>query len=149
MPATSGMWEQSLKKLKIRKMADLTAQQVNVLADNLSAMAQVVGKYRYKNFENLSASQSQQMKDLEASVIDIADSLYSLSATMVMDDIQESLAAIDRVTNEMKYTYETLEDIQKAIDVAGAVVTLGSSILSGKPQSIAQSINDLVNTWQA
>ena len=129
-------------------MANLTAQQVNDIADYLSAMAQVVGEYRYENFENLSASQNQQMKDLKASIVDIADRLYTLSATLVMDDVQEFLAAIDKVTNEMKDTYKTLQNIQKAINVAAAVVTLGSSILSGKPQAIGQSINDLANTWQ-
>lgn len=34
-------------------MANLTAVQVNDLADNLYSMAQVVGKYRYKKCEHL------------------------------------------------------------------------------------------------
>ncbi len=130
-------------------MANLTAEQVNGLADNFSAMAETVGEFRYKNYENLSASQNQQIKDLQATILDVADRLYTLSAVLVMEDIETSLATIDNITNEIKETYKTLLDFQKAINVAGAVVTLGSSILSGKPASIVQSIDSLVKIWNA
>ena len=130
-------------------MANLTAEQVNGLADNFSAMAQVVGEYRYKNYENLSELQNQQIKDLQATILDIADRLYPLSAVLVMEDIETSLATIDNITNEIKETYKTLLDFQKAINIAGAVVTLGSSILSGKPAPIVQSIDSLVRIWNA
>jgi len=52
-------------------MANLTAEQVNKLADNFSAMAQAVGEYRYKNYENLSESQNQQIKDLRYLILPI------------------------------------------------------------------------------
>lgn len=127
-------------------MANLTAQQVKDLADNLAAMAQVIDDYRMKNSKNLLDSQNQQIKDLADTIRDNADRLYSLSATVVIDDIQKFLDAIEKVTNDMKITFETLENIQKAINVAAAVAALASSILSGKPQSIAQSINDFANS---
>jgi len=130
-------------------MANLTAEKVNGLADNFSAMAQAVGEYRYKNYENLSESQNQQIKDLQATILDIADRLYTLSAVLVMEDIETSLATIDNITNELRETYKTLLDFQKAINVAGAIVALGSSILSGKPASIVQSIDSLVKIWNA
>jgi len=66
-----------------------------------------------------------------------------------MEDIETSLATIDNITNELRETYKTLLDFQKAINVAGAIVALGSSILSGKPASIVQSIDSLVKIWNA
>lgn len=130
-------------------MASLTSQQTNELAGNFLALAKVIGEYRYENFDKLSKPENEKMKDLHLSILAFVDDLYTLSATLVMDDVQSSLATINKVTIEMEATYETLQDVQKAINVAASVVTLGSSVLSKDPQAIAESIGGLVDTWNS
>jgi hypothetical protein len=130
-------------------MAKLTSQQANELANNFLALAQSIGDYRYQNFETLSKPQNQKIRDLHWSILNYADDLYTLSATLVMDDVQTSLTSIGAVTTQIKATYKTLQNVQKAINVATSVVTLGASILSKNPQVIADSIGGLVGTWNS
>ncbi len=130
-------------------MAKLTSQQANELANNFLALAQAIGDYRYQNFDTLSKPQNQKIRDLHWSILNYADDLYTLSATLVMDDVQSSLTSIGAVTTQIKATYKTLQNVQKAINVAASVVTLGASILSKNPQAIADSIGGLVDTWNS
>ncbi len=130
-------------------MASLTSQQTNELAGNFLALAKVIGEYRYENFDTLSKQENEKMKDMHLSILAFVDDLYTLSATLVMDDVQSSLATINKVTIEMEATYETIQDVQKAINVAASVVTLGASVLSKDPQTIAESIGGLVDTWRS
>uniref|UniRef100_UPI004048E60F hypothetical protein n=2 Tax=Flavobacterium sp. TaxID=239 RepID=UPI004048E60F len=130
-------------------MANLTSQQANELANNFLALAQAIGDYRYQNFDTLSKPQNQKISDLHLSILNYADDLYTLSATLVMDDVQTSLTSIGAVTTQIKATYKTLQNVQKAINVAESVVTLGASILSNNPQAIADSIGGLVDTWNS
>jgi hypothetical protein len=130
-------------------MAKLTAHHANELANNFLALAQSIGDYRYQNFDTLSKSQNQKIRDLHWSILNYADDLYTLSATLVMNDVQNSLASIGAVTTQIKATYKTLQNVQKAINVAASVVTLGASILSKNPQAIAESIGGLVDTWNS
>ncbi|WP_445915309.1 hypothetical protein, partial [Flavobacterium sp.] len=103
-------------------MANLTSQQANELANNFLALAQAIGDYRYQNFDTLSKPQNQKISDLHLSILNYADDLYTLSATLVMDDVQTSLTSIGAVTTQIKATYKTLQNVQKAINVAESVV---------------------------
>lgn len=128
-------------------MTKLTAQQVNKLANNFLALAQALGDYRYENFDKLSKAQDQKIRDLHWSILNYADDLYTISATLVMDDVETSLASIDVITTEIQATYKKLELVQKAINVAASIVTLGASILSKNPPAITNGIRDLINVW--
>ena len=127
-------------------MAQLTAQQANELADNFLAMAQEIGEYRYQHIANLSETQNQRIKELHSKALDYADEFYTLSATLVMNDIQTSLDKIHDITTQIKATYKQLQNVQKAIDIAASIVTLAASIVSKNPQEIADSLNGLVDT---
>jgi hypothetical protein len=130
-------------------MANLTSQQANELANYFLSMAEDVGDYRYKNFDTLSMSQNKEIKDLLEFIRKCADELFTLSAVLVMDDVQTSLSSIGEVTKQMKGTYKTLQDVQKAINVAAAIVTLGKALLSKNPWQIAESTGNLVECWKA
>ena len=128
-------------------MTLLTSEQVNQLADNFLDIAKAIGNYRFQNFGKLSKSENRKIKELQASVLDYSDNLYTLSATLVMEAIETSLSSLASVTTQITDTYTKLEDIQKAINVATSVVTLGESILTKNPQAIADSISRLIDTW--
>ena len=130
-------------------MATLTAEQVNQLATHFLEMAQEVGHYRQQQYDKLTVTERTELKDRESKILDYSNELYTLSATLVMNDVQTALANINQVTAGIKTTYKTLQNVQKAIDVAASVVTLGAAIVSQNPQAIAQSIGDLAQTWNA
>ena len=129
-------------------MAQLTAQQANELADNFSVMAQAIEEYRQHNFDILSKPENKEIKDLHLSALNYADELYTLSATLtlVMDNVKSSLCSIEEVTNHIKDTCTTLQNVQKAINIASSVVTLGAAILSKNTKTITDSIKGLVDT---
>ncbi len=128
-------------------MVNLTAQQGNELANNFLALAQAIGDYRYQNFNILTKQQNQKMRDLHWSILNYADDLYTLSASLVMIDVKTSLTLINTITLKIKKTYNTIQNVQKAINVAVSVVTLGASILSKNPLAIADSISGLDDNW--
>jgi len=130
-------------------MATLTAKQVNELANKFLALAQSIGDYRYANYDNLTKSQNQKLRESHRRILDYSDHLFTLSATLVMQDVESSLASIGEITDQINYTYKSLQNVQKAINVASSVVTLGASIISKNPQAIADSIGDLVDTWNS
>ena len=129
-------------------MAQLDSKQLHDLADNLSAMAEAIGDYRYKN-PNIPDEQDQEINDLQSSILKDANELYTLSAIIIIDDedIQNSLSTITDITTQIKGTYAKLQTIQKAIDVAASIVAFGAALFSKDPKAVADTINDLVNIW--
>ena len=130
-------------------MAKLTSQQANELANYFLAMAVSVGDYRYQNFDSISMQENKEIKESLEFIRKCADDLFTLSATLVMDDVQTLLTTIGEVTNQMKSTYKTLQDVQKAINMAASIVTLGKAILAKNPQQIADATGNLANCWNA
>lgn len=130
-------------------MGKLTSQQANELANYFLVMAQVVGEFREQNIDHLSKLQNKEIKDLQALLLKFSDDLYSLSATLVIDDVQTALSSIGEVINQMKNTYKSLQDVQKAIDIATSVVTLGEAIMGKNPKAITGAIGKIFDLWKA
>lgn len=128
-------------------MPNLTSQQANKLANEFLALAQAIGDYRYSNYDNLSPEENQQLKNYHWSILNCSDDLFTLSANLILNDVNSSLIAISDITTEIKGTYQNLANVQKAINVATSVVTLGAAIISKNPQAIADSLSGLINTW--
>lgn len=125
-------------------MSNLTSKQANSIADTFKGIAKEVGDYRMKNYDKMSPIQRIDIDNLQDNILEQADKLYTESATLVMNDIQNSLATIEKVTTEIQGTIHGLQDIQKAIDIASSVLNLGAAILSKDPQSIGKSIVEIV-----
>jgi hypothetical protein len=66
-----------------------------------------------------------------------------------MDDVEASLTKINTISSKIKGTIQVLKNIQKGIDVAAAIVTLGAAIISKSPKVIADSIDGLVKSWDS
>ena len=124
-------------------MANLNAEQVNKLGDHFFAMAQSIGEYRMKHKLTLSEDDKLILQVSYRRTIDYSDDLYTISATLVMDDVENSLAEIELITIDINIKYKTLKDIQQVINIATSVVTLGASIFSLNAQAIIDSMNNL------
>lgn len=130
-------------------MAKLTSQQANDLANNFLGLAQAIGDFRYENWNVLSKAENQRLGNSQWSILNYGEDILALSTILVMDDAQTSLTQINDVTTQIKGTIKNLQNIQKGINVAASIVTLGAAIISKNPQAIVDSISGVVETWKA
>ena len=130
-------------------MAKLTSQQANELANNFLGLAQAIGDFRYNNWFSLSKSENQMLGSLQWSILNSGEDILALSTILVMDDVQASLDKINNITTQIKSNIHALKDIQKGIDIAAAIVTLGASVISRNIQSINDAIAGVAQVWEA
>ena len=127
-------------------MGKLTAQQVNELANHFLEMAEALETYREQNFAAISGRHNKEIKDLHHLILQFGDDYYTLSAILVLDDVHSSLTLIRELKIKMQNTFQTLQDVQKAINIAGSVVTLGNAIVNIDLKAIAEALINLKNT---
>jgi len=130
-------------------MGKLTSKQVHELANNFLALAQTIGDFRYQNYDTLTKEQNKILRETHKRTLDYSDDLYTLSATLVIDNVKSSLSQLETITENIKTSYQSLEDVQKAIDIATNVITLGASIFSLNPQAISDAIGNLESSVEA
>lgn len=125
-------------------MAHLTSEQVKHLADNLLRMTNALGDYRYENFEQLSDEENLQIKNLHNRQLEYTTELYTRSAVLVIDDVENSLNQIETITEHTRELYKKLGNVQKVLDRATAVLTLAAAIISLDTKEITSSIKNLI-----
>jgi hypothetical protein len=76
------------------------------------------------------------------------EDILALATTLVMDDVVDSLEKINTITTEISGTIKTLNNIQKGLNVAAAVLILGVAIMNRDPKGIGNSIKDVYETWK-
>lgn len=130
-------------------MAKLTSQQASELANNFLGLAQAIGDFRFNNWDTLTKTENQKLGDLQWSILNFGEDILALSTTLVMDDVQDSLAQINDITEQIKGTIDNLKKVQKVIDVSAAIVTLGGAIISKNPKGVADSIKGVIQAWKA
>ena len=124
-------------------MANLNSVQTTQLGDNFFAMAKLVGNYRMENSATLTSKQNDQLKEVHRKLSDYADDLFTSSAILVMNDVQNSLETITKLTTQIKATYTNLQKVQKAINIATSGVKLGAAIFSKNPAAIKVAVKGL------
>ncbi|TAI48124.1 hypothetical protein [Flagellimonas allohymeniacidonis] len=130
-------------------MARLTSKQINELANTFLTLAQSIGDYRMNNFDTLTKAQNRKLRESHRRILNYSDDFYTISATLVMNDVEDSLARIAKITEEITKTYKSLQNVQKAINIAASVVTVGASIFSKSPLAILDALGKLEKTWNA
>lgn len=130
-------------------MPRLTSKQINELANRFLALAQAIGDYRMKHFDTLTKAQNRKLRESHRRILNYSDDLFTMSATLVMTDVEDSLARIADITERITGTYKNLQKVQKAIAIAAGVVTVGASIFSGSPLAVLDALGKLEKTWEA
>jgi hypothetical protein len=130
-------------------MSIITSNQLTELGDRFLEFGQAVGNYRIENRRILSDNQNDQIKLFHIQLLNYADDLYTTSATLIINDVGNSLDTIKDVTTEIYQTYNQLRNVQKAINVAAAGITLASAIFTKNPENISSAIVHLKDAWNA
>ncbi len=120
----------------------LKPEQLTTLGHNFLAFAQAVGNYRYA--KKLSPEIDKKLSDIHWTLLNYSDDFYTASACILLVDTRKSLLSIKQIIKEMNENYLRIRNVQKAIDVAAALATLGAALFSKSPQAIDAAIGKLV-----
>ncbi|HEA21327.1 MAG TPA: hypothetical protein ENH87_10455 [Pricia antarctica] len=126
-------------------MPNLKAQQVKELADNLLRMTNALGDYRYENSEHLSENENWQIKELHRQQLEDTTELYTLSAVLIMEEVEMSLQKIETITKETIALYKKLGTVQHVLDRATSILTLATAIIGLNVKGITSSIKSLLS----
>ncbi|TMM53206.1 hypothetical protein FEE95_19250 [Maribacter algarum] len=126
-------------------MANLTAEQVKRLADNFMLMANALGDYRYNNIDSLTDEENIKIKGIHNQQLAQTTELYTKSAILVLEDAQDALKKIDKITAESQELYKKLTNVQSILDRASSVLNLASAILALDVSAVTRSIQELVS----
>ena len=96
-----------------------------------------------KEDQNLKDENSE-LKELHNQLLGQTTELYTKSALLVMNDVDESLNAIRTITEKTQNLYKNLGVVQKAIDWAARILGMASAIISLDTDNIASSIKNLL-----
>lgn len=130
-------------------MENLTSQQAADLGKYFLEINGYIEDFRFDSTIPLSNEQKQQLDDLLDQNSRFGQDILALSTKLIMDDVRESMEKIKNITGEIQSTLKTLKNIQKGINIAASVVTLGAAIISKNPGIITGAIKELVNACKA
>lgn len=126
-------------------MRNLNAEEVKQLADNFLQMANALGDYRYTNIDSLTEDENLSIKGMHNQQLTYTTELYTKSAVLVLEDIQDSLNQIDTITKESLELYKKLTNVQTILDRASAILNLASAILALDVKGVTRNIQELVS----
>ena len=120
-------------------MAKLTAIQITEVADNLLAIAKMLGDYIVRH----QLSVKGKLGKLHVAILDEANNLYQLSALEVGKEVQTSVKMLNELTNELQESYERFNNLKVMINLARSVLTISTTITGGDLKGFVQAIKDL------
>lgn len=124
-------------------MSTLTATQATELGDQFSEMGDAIRDFYLGNFDSLSQEVRNTLSNQMMEMWSMSSNMYTLSAVLVLDDLDASLQQIRGIEAEIGTTLKNLANVQKAIDITGAAVALAAALLSKDPKAIGTSIEGL------
>jgi len=130
-------------------MANLTSKQANELAGYFLGMAQAIGDFRYTNWKELPKEDNQRLGNLQWSIMNYGEDILAFSTILVMDEVKASLQKISEISKDIKDNINSIKNIQKGINIAAAVVTLGAAIISKNARTVTGAIDGLVTEWKS
>ncbi|MFT4856537.1 MAG: hypothetical protein ACI9UV_001121 [Algoriphagus sp.] len=129
-------------------MSHLNLGQAKQLSENFHFLGRAIGDFRYYNWDRLTLDENKELSDTQNSVLRFGEDLLAYSTTLVMEEVVDSLEKINTITTEIKDTIKTLDNIQKGLNIAAAVLILGVAIINRDTKVIGNSIKDVYETWK-
>jgi len=130
-------------------MAKLTSKQANELAGNFLGLAQAIGDFRFSNWKELPKEDNQRLGSLQWSIMNYGEDILAFSTILVMDEVKVSLEKIRDISTDIKENINSIKNIQKGINIAAAIVTLGAAIISKNARSVTDAIDCLAEEWKS
>ena len=120
------------------------AAQAGQIADFFEKLSLGLDQYRAANTAKLLPEQRQQLADNAQRLAGYSEQFTADAIAATLAKIQDNVANLINATKDAKQAIKTAAAIEKVASIAAAAITLGLSIASGNPGSIATSVTGLV-----
>lgn len=130
-------------------MPNLTAQQASDLSRCFLLLAQAIGDYRFEYWNDLDPQDREYLGETQRRILTAGEDMLAESTYLLMEDVDQALQDLGAITDDIHQTIKHLQNVQKVINVAGSILTLGGAIIAKDPQAISSSLQDLLSTWNA
>jgi len=81
--------------------------------------------------------------------LNYGEDILAFSTILVMDEVKVSLEKIRDISTHIKENINSIKNIQKGINIAAAIVTLGAAIISKNARSVTDAIDCLAKEWES
>lgn len=130
-------------------MANLTSEQAKKLSDNFYFLSVAIGDFRYENWDNLSIEDNKKLSEIQNMLLQTGEDILAFSTTLIMNEVEESLQKINFITTDIQGTIKNLQNIQKGLNTAAALLILGVAIVNRDTEGIEGSIKNIFETWNS
>ena len=130
-------------------MANLTSEQAKELSDNFYFLSVAIGDFRYENWDNLSIEDNKKLSEIQNMLLQTGEDILAFSTTLIMNEVEESLQKINFITSDIQGTIKNLQNIQKGLNTAAALLILGVAIVNRDTEGIEGSIKNIFETWNS
>ena len=130
-------------------MANLSSTQASALAQIFLDVGKSVGDFLFQNWNEMTDEEREYVSSRQWEILKQGEDILAFSTVLVMDEVDHALSEIDNITADINSSIAHLQNIHKGINVAAAVVALGSAILSRSPEGIGESIWQLSQSWKS
>lgn len=120
------------------------ADQTRDLATLFRNFAFAVFGYRRLHFAELSETQRDELEDRGEALLDAADGFTESAIAATLTSVQDSLDRITKVTTDAKETLKTMNNVQEALAIVSAGLSLAGAAASGNVGGIASGLQALV-----
>jgi exopolyphosphatase/pppGpp-phosphohydrolase len=123
-------------------MPELTEDQARALADKFLKASEAVSDYRFQNGATLSSEVVLTLKSLQFKLANQSDDFTALAIKLTLQDLEQTVAQIVKITGQARDAIATLNDERRAISIAANLVALGEAIAAGNPGGILTAVQN-------
>ena len=121
-------------------MSQITADQAMQIAQTFSQFAAKVEDFRFSHLNALSDLQESALRNVETSLRSTSSDFLDLGINAVLDDAENSIAALGQVTDLLNRDITTVTTINNALQIASSLIQLATAFATLNPLAITSGI---------
>jgi hypothetical protein len=130
-------------------MPNVTQDEALRIAQAFARFANTVEDYRFDHFAALTNLQRANLLNLEGTLRATSNNFLNFGINLALDNVQTALDQLSQVTELINSDLKVLADINKAIQVIGVLVQLGTAFATGSPGGIISALQGAVTDLTA
>jgi hypothetical protein len=130
-------------------MPGITEDQALQIVQTLRKIADTVDDYRQDHMSDLGDQQEADLRRAEMSLRKASDQVDNAGINLALDEAQEALSGLGKVTELLKADVSKLADVTKSLQIVTALVQIGTAFAAGNPGGIVSAIGSAVTALSA
>jgi hypothetical protein len=124
-------------------MPNPTQDQALQIAQTFSGFATTVENYRFAHFDVLTSAQESHLRYVETSLRAVSNTLVDSGINLALDNIQDVLDGLSHATAQLNNQLNILADADKALQVIGVLVPLGTAFATINAAEVQAAVSAL------